>query len=173
MAPQLREEFERIHRVVDGTIDVVQKISGELRHAQLDMLGLGPAIEWQLKEFAERTGLDVRIEAMEECPAAGETVNVSLLRILQEALTNVARHASATQVVVSLTCAHGLLTLTIRDNGRGITATDSANPHSLGLVGMRERTLLVGGTLDVSGGPSVGTTIRVVIPYDETQIARG
>ena len=165
---QQREEFDRMHRIVDGTIEVVQKISGELRHAQLDMLGLGPAIEWQLKEFSERTGVRFRVETMDECPNLSEAVNVSLLRILQEALTNIARHAHATEIVLSLTCREGLLHLTIQDDGRGITQAESGDHLSLGLLGMRERASLAGGTVEVSGRPNRGTMIRVEIPDQAT-----
>jgi signal transduction histidine kinase len=162
---QLRQ-IDRMREVVDRTIEVVQKISGELRLGQLDMLGLTAAIDWQLKEFAGQAGIACRIARLDEAPHLSDVQRTTVFRIMQEALTNIARHAGATEVVVSLQAGPDELTLTVRDNGRGISAAELSDRKSIGLLGMRERALIVGGEVTITGGAGAGTTVMVRIPLN-------
>jgi PAS domain S-box-containing protein len=154
----------RIRTAVDQAIQVVQKISSELRVPQLDLLGLTAAIEWQLKEFSRLSGISCRATRLDEAADLSDAQRTALFRILQEALTNVARHAAASAVSVSLTADCGHLTLNVRDNGRGIAAGELQDRKSIGLLGMRERAQAAGGTVRILGAPGRGTTVSVSLP---------
>jgi signal transduction histidine kinase len=153
-----------ISRLIGTTIQTVKRISTKLRPGVLDDLGLIAAIEWQVQEFQERT----RIKC--ELTAEGEDINLdrdlatAVFRILQEALTNVARHANATRVEVSLKKGDGQLLLQVRDNGRGITEKQIAHPKSFGLIGMRERVRSWDGRVKIDGISGRGTIVTVSIP---------
>ena len=166
--PNQRNQIARMHTVVDHTIEVVQKISGELRLGQLDVFGLTAAIDWQLKEFSRRSAIPCRIMRLDEIANLSDAQNTVIFRILQEALTNIVRHAGATVVEVSLQAEPDHLTLRVRDNGRGITAAELNAAKAIGLLGMRERAQLVGGDVTITGGAGVGTTVLVRIPLNRT-----
>jgi len=156
-------------RLIDTTIQTVKRISTKLRPGVLDDLGLMAAIEWQVQEFQERT----RIKC--ELTAGGEDINLDrdlatgFFRILQEALTNVARHASATRVKVSLKEGDGQLVLQVRDNGKGITEKQIAHPKSFGLIGMRERARSWNGSIKIQGISGEGTIVTVSIPLNRKE----
>jgi len=164
-APELQRKVESMSQLVDATIHVVRRISTELRPGVLDDLGLLAAIEWQAHEFQTRTGIRCRLRARREDLDLDADRATAVFRIFQETLTNVARHARATEVVVRLDVGEQQLTLEVKDNGIGISAEALADPHSLGLLGMRERALVFGGRLDVRGEPGRGTTVTVTIPF--------
>jgi PAS domain S-box-containing protein len=164
-AAQLKQ-IERMREVVNQTIERVQKISGELRLGQLDVLGLAAAIEWHLQDFTRQAGLKCRITRLDEALSLSEIQRTTIFRIMQEALTNVARHAGATEVTVSLEVGLSEVVLTVADNGRGITAREVSDRNSIGLLGMRERALLVGGEVTVTGADGAGTNVRVRIPLN-------
>lgn len=166
-----QQQIERMHGVVDETIEVVQRISGELRLGQLDMLGLTSAIDWHLKEFARRSGIPCRITRLDETQNLPDAKSTAVFRILQEALTNIARHAGASEILVGLHAESNELTLMVHDNGRGITASELSDRKSFGLLGMRERALIVGGTITISGDPGAGTTVFVRIPLDRACVS--
>jgi PAS domain S-box-containing protein len=163
MPADSKGQLSRMHQAVDQMIEVVQKISGELRIGHLDVLGLPAAIEWQVRDFARRSGLAAVSTRLDEGVELPDIQATALFRVMQEALTNVARHAGATRVEVSLQNSAGLVTLTIRDNGRGITSAELADRQAIGLLGMRERVQLVGGTLAIRGEAGQGTTVVVTI----------
>jgi len=149
---------------IDSTIQTVRRISSELRPGVLDHLGLVAAIEWQANEFQNRTGIrcDVRSRIREPLD---QDLSTTFFRIFQETLTNVIRHAGATQVAVDLKEAEGRITLEVKDNGRGIARTEIFNSQSMGLLGMRERTELLGGIFQIGNVPrKTGTRVRVSIP---------
>jgi PAS domain S-box-containing protein len=150
--------------LVDETIQSVRRISTELRPAILDTLGLVPALEWAAEEFQARTGIECRLDLPGQEIAAEPDRATALFRIFQEALTNVVRHANATQVDVRLATKNGDLSLEIRDNGQGISDEQLSAAASLGILGMQERSLLLGGELTIRGTPGEGTTVRVRIP---------
>ncbi|MCD6282824.1 PAS domain S-box protein [bacterium] len=144
----------------------VQRISAELRPGMLDDLGLVSAAEWYLKEFQNRTGIECDLKMTTEDLALDDNRSTTVFRILQEALTNVARHAEATEVCVRLEKEQGTLFLEVRDNGRGITEEQASSGKSLGLTGMRERARLWRGNVTIEGSEGKGTVVSVRIPMD-------
>ncbi|NLN46946.1 MAG: sensor histidine kinase [Clostridiaceae bacterium] len=145
-------------------IKAIRRIATELRPGMLDDLGLGASIEWQAKDFEKRTGIHVGCKVSGDPLALPRAQSLAMFRILQESLTNVARHANARRVKVSLTVTADEATLQIHDDGRGIQANETAGLHSLGLLGMRERATRLGGSFDIRGMPGDGTTVTVSIP---------
>jgi PAS domain S-box-containing protein len=167
LPPERKQAFMRIERclkLVDETIQVVRRIATELRPGILDDLGLGAAVEWAAEEFHSRTGIKCRVRLPEADIALDSERATALFRILQETMTNVARHANATEVEVTLAETNGSLSMRIHDNGRGISDDDLAESRSLGILGMRERALLLGGRLTINGSPAKGTTVKVRVP---------
>jgi PAS domain S-box-containing protein len=163
-APAISSKLEDMSVLIDGTVQAVRRISAELRPSLLDDLGLAAAIEWQLDEFRERTGLECLFTSNLKDTALEADSATALFRIFQEALTNVARHAHATQVTVKLDEGPDSLTLCIQDNGRGISEEEMQAAKSFGLLGMRERVYLLEGEIDLHGAPGQGTTVTVRIP---------
>ena len=165
--PVLQDKVTEMKRFVEGTVDAVRRVTTRLRPPLLDELGLADAARWQLDEFAQRTGIEVISGIDIEDDTLGEQVAINIFRILQESLTNVARHAGATQVHVALAMSDGELALDVRDNGRG---TDGSDTPSLGhgLVGIRERTLLLGGRMTLFSAQGKGFTVSVRMPLPET-----
>jgi signal transduction histidine kinase len=160
----LQEKADYLDSLVDRTIEAVHRISLDLRPSTLD-LGIVAALEWQAREFEKQMGIAcVFRDADKDIEADLDPDHASaLFRIFQEALTNIAKHAGATRVTVSLRRQRQHLTLTICDNGRGITPADRLKPHSFGLRGMSERARALGGTLTLSPAPGGGTMVVVKI----------
>ncbi|MGB9300815.1 MAG: PAS domain S-box protein, partial [Anaerolineae bacterium] len=149
----LLQKIRSMSDLVDTTIQGVRRIATELRPGMMDDLGLVPAMEWQLQEFQKRSGIRCRFtSSLEEVALDAEEATV-LFRILQETLTNVARHASATRVEVSLDEEQGYVRLRVQDNGRGITESEADGSRSFGLLGMRERVKLRSGDFHIKGTP--------------------
>ncbi len=151
-------------RLIDTTIQTVKRISTDLRPGILDDLGLVAAMEWQVQEFQERTSIKCALTADGENMNLDRKLATAVFRILQEALTNVARHADAARVTVSLKRRDGQLVLQVIDNGKGITEKQIANPRSFGLIGMRERARSWNGSVKINGISDKGTTVTVSIP---------
>lgn len=173
MAHKLRRDQSALHEPVAATLDLldscifsVRKIATELRPGLLDALGLAAAIEWQVEEFQARTGVSCSLTLPREKLSLPDDQATALFRILQEALTNIARHAQAKHAEVRLAVASGRLVLEVLDDGRGIRPDDRAKARSLGIVGMRERALLLGGEVEVTGSPGSGTTVRASVPVE-------
>jgi signal transduction histidine kinase len=134
----------------------------------LDDLGLPEAIDWLVKEFSRRTGIDVDTRLGEGLQALPPQLATTLYRIVQEALTNITRHARATRAAISLTLDDHELLLTIQDNGTGFTqGTRTRPPGSFGLLGIRERVLLLGGQLSVGNVPEGGARLVVRVPLTQ------
>ena len=150
--------------LVDETIQAVRRIATELRPGILDDLGLVATVEWAGEEFESRTGTACRLDLPGDELAVDAERATAVFRILQETLANVARHAAASRVDVRLAQDRGELTLEVRDNGRGMADVTSLRRGALGILGMRERATLIGGTLTITGAPGQGTTVRVTIP---------
>ena len=148
--------------IVDRTLRTVQTLATQLRPGILDY-GIHAAVEWQAREFQERTGILCKLEVLEEVPLAPNRA-ATVFRIVQETLTNIARHSGADLVNISLFTDGSDLVLEIRDNGRGIQPEEIARRSSLGLVGMKERATLAGGTITFQGVPGAGTTVSARIP---------
>jgi signal transduction histidine kinase len=162
----LLDKVRSMSDLSDRTIHSVQRISAELRPPVLDHFGLLAAIEWHADEFQRRTDIKCTVSATDEKIEFDEATSTALFRILQEALTNVARHAQAGNVTVSLKKDADNLVLAVKDDGKGVTEEDMSNSSSLGLLGMRERTLALGGELRICGVPGKGTTVEALIPND-------
>lgn len=154
----------RAVELIDTTIDTVRRIARGLRPGALDDLGLIPAVEGYVHDFMERSGIRCTLETPADEPPLDGAVATTVFRILQEALTNVARHAQATRVGVHLEAERGTLRLTVRDNGRGLAPQDASHPHSLGLIGIGERAHLCGGRVRFTAKPGHGTVVRVDLP---------
>ncbi len=161
---ELLARAEAMSGMIDATINTVRRISAELRPGLLDDIGLFAAIEWYAGEFEKRTGIACRVSCGTEEPELDENKSINIYRIVQESLTNIIRHANATAVDVDLLIDADTLTLTIRDNGRGITSEEINNTRSLGLIGIRERALSCGGTIAIDGAAGKGTVVTAHIP---------
>ena len=160
----LVERAELMRELLDRTVAATRRISSDLRPLMLDDLGLAAALDWLVQNFSQRTAISTNLYVDDELAEVGEPLASALYRIAQESLTNVARHASASSVDVRLECSGGDARVLISDNGRGITLENQAKPGSFGLLGIRERALLLGGDASISGDPGTGTTIQVRIP---------
>ncbi len=150
--------------LTDSMITIVRRIASDLRPVVLDVLGLEAAIEWQAQQFQERTGIVVHCESGGRGFKLDPARSTAVFRIFQEALTNILRHAHATEVDITVVEDTGLLVLMVVDNGRGITEGERIGELSLGLLGMRERAHLIGGEIDVSGVDGEGTTVTLRLP---------
>jgi len=163
-APGLGSQLHETARMVDDLVKSVRRIATDLRPPILDQLGLPAALEWLAQDFSKRTG----IRSGATIGAANEEINgelgTALFRIVQEALTNVLRHAGATRVDIELGTRSGCLTLEINDDGTGITEAGTMGPASLGILGMRERAAALGGVLEVVPRQEGGTRVAAWFP---------
>ena len=160
--PGLQEKAAYLDSLVDRSIEAVHRISLDLRPSTLD-LGIVAALEWQAREFEKTTGVACIFRSAERDIELDPDHAAALFRIFQEALTNVAKHAGATRVTVTLRRQRQHLTLVIADNGRGMLPADRLKPHSFGLRGMSERARALGGTLSLSAAPGGGTMVTIKI----------
>lgn len=159
---------ERVLTTLDATVNSVQRISSELRPSILDDLGLAAAIESEARSFEERTGIECEVSLPEEAGRLSSGVATALYRITQEALTNVARHSNAARVELRIRFRDADVLVEVRDDGRGITSQEVGSARSLGLIGIRERAELVGGTARFEGIAGRGTIVSIRIPMPET-----
>ncbi|NIR27992.1 MAG: PAS domain S-box protein [Gammaproteobacteria bacterium] len=159
-----RERASSMEALVGSTLDIVRRLSAQLRPAILDDLGLEAAIEWQVQEFAKRTECEciLDLDASELEPQKRRDTVV--FRILQESLTNIARHAEASRVEVSLRKRERRLLMIVRDDGRGITQEQVGDPRSLGVIGMRERAGSLGGRVYLERSSNGGTEMTLNLP---------
>ncbi|MRS05127.1 PAS domain-containing sensor histidine kinase, partial [bacterium] len=162
--PSLKTKTNLMLRFVDMTIQSVKRITMDLRPGLLDHLGLIAAIEWQAEEFQKRTGIRYTLSFDPDDMTLDPDLSTSVFRIFQETLTNIARHAHATEIKISLLEKDGALELTVADNGIGISKDQIENPKSFGLMGIRERTYFSGGEAKIFGQKGKGTIVSVSIP---------
>ncbi len=161
----LLKKIESMTELIDTTIQTVKRISAELRPGLLDDLGLFAAIDWLGEEFQNRTGIKCSISIDSEEMLLSQDRSTAIFRILQEALTNVARHARATQVRIRVKKKENHLMLHVKDNGKGILEEQLLNPKSYGLIGIKERVHSLGGLISIKGALDKGTKISVSIPF--------
>ncbi|MBI4788994.1 MAG: PAS domain S-box protein [Chloroflexi bacterium] len=161
---KVNDEIRSTVHLVDETIETMHRIVRELRPEVLDHLGLRAALEWQCQEFQTRTKIECRFETNLDDGDYDAERSTAVFRILQETLTNVARHAEATQVQATVKRADGQLILQVRDNGKGISPEELSTTQQFGLLGMRERALALGGEVDITGAPGQGTMVTARIP---------
>jgi PAS domain S-box-containing protein len=164
----LIEEIRSSQGLIDQGIQTVRAIMAELRPELLDQLGLLAALEWEAEKFQQRSGVLCQIINNVGVLQVDSKRSIALFRIFQEALTNVARHAQATRLDVVIRSEADDLILEISDDGIGITFEAENKSHSFGLIGMRERALLLGAKLDISGIMGKGTRITVTMPIHQS-----
>jgi PAS domain S-box-containing protein len=159
------EQIDAMRQLLDATISSVRRIAADLRPLILGDLGFGEAVTWQTAEFAKRSGLVITMDLGGAEHVRDDARATALFRIVQESLTNVARHAGASEVQIRLAAEEDQLVLTVRDDGSGIAPGDPrSNRNGIGLVSMRERATALGGQLRVASIAGRGTTIEVTLP---------
>ena len=164
-----QDKQQTLNVAIDRIINSVRRIASGLRPEVLDEIGLAAAFDWQAREFQRRTGIRCHVNIPARFSDPDKDRSTALFRIFQELLTNVARHANATRVNVALAEGEEALALCVEDNGRGIKETEAQSPRSLGFLGLRERVLAFGGTIDVKGDEGKGTRVCVSIPVTAHQ----
>jgi PAS domain S-box-containing protein len=167
---RLRAKVASAIQLVDNMIGSLRRIAFELRPRMLDNLGLAAAMEWQAQEFESRTGIRCSIRLPREGIALDAERSTAIFRIFQESLTNVVRHAQATRVQARLETSANQLVFQVHDNGRGFDLDEAWARRSLGLVGMRERAVLLNGEFQVEGAPGRGTTLTLRIPLPQATV---
>lgn len=161
---EVRNRIGSMTTLIETTINTVRRIAAELRPGVLDDLGLVAAIEWQIEQFQLRSGLKCHLTNNANEIELDREKATAVFRILQEILTNVLRHAGAANLYVKLVRTKHYFEVEVKDDGRGITESQRMNSRSLGLLGMKERALLVGGDVRVTGKEGAGTTVVVRVP---------
>jgi len=164
--PGLRERLNSMKKLIAQLFQLVRDVATALRPPILDA-GICSAIEWQARRFEARTQIPCLVQVPEHLPPLSAAKEVGLFRILQEALTNVIRHAQAQTVELTLSVQGKELCLSISDDGQGFEPS-AGRPASFGLVGMRERVLMLGGTLSLQSEPGAGTTLSVRVPLSQS-----
>lgn len=163
----VQERLQEASRLVRETIQSTKELSSTLRPGILNGLGLEASLREYVREFGRRSGLSAAFSTnLQDVPLASE-VAASLYRIVQEALTNVARHAAATQVIVTVQRSAHHLIVSVIDNGKGFDPLRVSDPHAIGLAGMRERARLIGGALTIRSTPGAGASIIVEAPWHD------
>jgi signal transduction histidine kinase len=162
----LIEKSRLMSELIDRTVKSVRRICAELRPGLLDDFGLSAAIEWEAQEFSKRTDIECQIVSDPEDMVLPQEISTAIFRIFQETMTNIARHANATQVDITLKRGQEKIKMSVSDNGEGITQEQIQDSRSFGITGMRERVHYLGGNLFISGNTH-GTTVSVVIPIQK------
>ena len=165
------KKIRELKELTEDTINSVQKISMDIRPSILDDLGLVSAIKWEAREFQKRFGIECTIttRGSDSDSNLDENLTINIFRIFQEILTNVARHANATQVKSNLNIDDKELILEVRDNGKGIPKDKLNDPKSLGLFGMKERVYPWKGRVDITVVEGESTTVKVIIPFNSVE----
>jgi two-component system sensor histidine kinase UhpB len=159
-------KINKISALVNETIRTVQRLTSELRPPVIDDLGLEAAIEWYTNEFAQRNGIEVFLN-IDSPIAINPHASLIVFRIMQESLTNIARHSGANRVEIGLTQTNDAINLSIYDNGSGITEDELKSKKSFGIISMKERTASLGGTIDIYRKNDHGTVIKLILPLEK------
>lgn len=165
----IRDKIKGIMELLDGTIRMVRRIATELRPSILDDLGLIEAMKWQSYEFEKRSEIKIDFNSSLSEVSFPNNVTIALFRIYQESLTNVARHAGATKVSTAIHQEDHRLVLIIADNGKGFDTRAISHKRTLGIMGMRERAMMIGGHYDIISEPGKGTTVSIMVPLTEEE----
>ncbi|MEO8151396.1 MAG: PAS domain S-box protein [Bacteroidia bacterium] len=160
----VHEKIDGMITLIDETVKTVRRISSELRPGILDDLGLIAALEWQSSEFEKRTGISCKFNSEISELDIEKDMTTGIFRVYQETLTNVARHANATQVEAQIENDNGLIILTVKDNGQGFEMDEAKSKNTLGLIGMKERTKMFGGEINIQSEKGKGTVITIKVP---------
>jgi two-component system, NarL family, sensor histidine kinase UhpB len=164
LTPPIVDRLQSLIGLSDIGLATVKRIATTLRPPTLDHLGLAEAIHWESVTFKARSGLRCTVRTNKTRSALTGEQQTALFRIFQEAMTNIVRHAQASAVHVTLTEQSDRFEMSIRDNGRGITEAQTSDPSAIGLLGMRERTALMGGTFRIVGRRGKGTVVSIEVP---------
>jgi signal transduction histidine kinase len=167
---EIRNKMQESMELINATITSVRKIATDLRPSILDDLGLMAALEWQGEEFEKRSGTKVSFVNKAGDLLVKPEVATAIFRIYQELLTNIARHANAELVTASLYIHENTLYFSIKDNGSGFNMNTIGNKKTLGLLGIKERTLLIGGAYEIKTKPGEGSETIISIPLDLVKI---
>ncbi|RYY53662.1 MAG: PAS domain S-box protein [Chitinophagaceae bacterium] len=159
----VKQKLTELLGLIDTTVKTVRRIASELRPTLLDDLGIQAAVEWHLEEFAKRSGIETSFDPPDGDIEVPDKAKIGLFRIFQESLTNVARHSGAKKVYVSLKESDNNVILTVRDNGYGFDE-EKTRKKTLGLLGMKERSTVMGGDYSITSAPGEGTTVKVSVP---------
>jgi PAS domain S-box-containing protein len=162
--PDLAKRAQAMHAILDSTIAATRRIATDLRPLMLDDLGLAAALDWLTHNFSKRTGIATDLVVDNTVAQVPEPIASSLYRITQESLTNVTKYAQATATEIRLERDGDWVQLTVRDNGCGIEEADQSKRGAFGLLGMRERVMLLSGEIAIRGEPGRGSEVRVRIP---------
>ena len=162
--PAITEKIHSLENAAGEAIQFVRRLSSELRLGPLEDLGLIAALEWYCSEFTKRFNIPVAFNSSVTDLQTSSVIKTGLFRIYQESLTNVARHANATRVEVNFAIINDKLSLTIRDNGKGFNASSSEKRKTLGLLGMNERAIMIGGSLKITSVKGKGTVVEITAP---------
>jgi signal transduction histidine kinase len=163
----VKEKLEDVKILVGTTIRTVQRITSELRPEIIDDLGLEAAIDWYTKEYAKRYGVEIFLDIENEIPISNDDA-LPLFRILQESLTNIARHAKATHIEILLNQQNDSIKFEMRDNGVGITEDQIKSKKSFGIMSMKERAESLGGNFEINHGEKFGTSITISFPINKS-----
>jgi signal transduction histidine kinase len=166
-ADGVRRRVDGMLELTDRSIQWIRRVSSELRPSLLDDVGLAAAVEWKAEEFERHTDMCCTVRVPKDPRPIESRKATALYRILQEALTNAARHSQADAVGIVLEQDDEVVTLRVCDNGRGITQTEANDPDAFGLLGIRERARVLGGSAHVYGNEAEGTTVAVRMPYEQ------
>jgi PAS domain S-box-containing protein len=161
---EIREKFSSTLKLIEDTIISVRKISTKLRPSMLDDLGLIAAMEWQSAEFEKRSGIKTEFINLTDNLEVPSSMTTGIFRIFQESLTNVARHAEAKEIIATFELIKNSLVLSITDDGKGFILDEIGSKKTLGLFGMKERTMIMGGKYELKTKPGEGTVVLITIP---------
>jgi PAS domain S-box-containing protein len=164
----IADKLNAMESLLDSTVAATRRISSDLRPMMLDDLGLVPATEWLVQNFTERTGIRCELAIASADLDLQDPHATTVFRILQESLTNIAKHERASSVEITLARSDGALAISVRDNGIGFTPDSPRKPSSYGLVGLRERAYLLGGKVQINSAPGKGTVIDVHLPITQS-----
>ncbi|HKO81838.1 MAG TPA: histidine kinase [Chitinophagaceae bacterium] len=162
----LRNKLTDMSKLIDDSVIFVRNLASELRPSMLDDFGLIPALEWHSKEFEKRFNIKVEFQSEIKELKTSSLIATGLFRMYQESLTNVARHAGATKVSAILQVADGQIYFSIHDNGKGFIVTTDNHKKTLGLLGMKERAAMMGGSLEINSSPDKGTSVVIIVPLN-------
>lgn len=165
----IKERLQGLLHMLDDTVKSVRRISSELRPSLLDDLGLIAAMEWQLNEFEKRSGIKTSFSAPDDEVNLSNDVKTALFRIFQESLTNVARHSEANSLSVSFVQNNGDLILAIADNGKGFDKQAISERRTLGILGMNERSMMIGASYEIISEPGQGTKVSIRVPVKQIE----
>jgi two-component system, NarL family, sensor histidine kinase UhpB len=165
----LVEKIQSMQALTNTSVTSLRRIASDLRPTMLDDLGLAPAIEWLAQDFSQRSGVNVHLDITDHALRLSKDAETAIYRIVQESLTNVTRHAKASKVFITMSQTENGFSLTVRDDGIGLPPGAARKEKSFGLLGMKERVHVLGGTIYIASQPDGGTTIEVMLPASVIQ----